>query len=181
MLDDVDPQQAAADVAYGCFSAMGQLCVSMERIYVQRSVSGPFTRALVDRLRSAELGSSLDYRADFGSLATAAQLERVQAHLDDALSKGAMVLAGGRSSRLVRIGDQLRIVRDRERHDVAVVGIPTRRGPAPEARLCYSESEESIAARQHARELARLSTPGPSSRPDKRDRRELIRTVKRGG
>jgi ribosome-associated heat shock protein Hsp15 len=86
-----------------------------------------------------------------------------------------------RSSRLVRIGDQLRIVRDRERHDVAVVGIPTRRGPAPEARLCYSESEESIAARQHARELARLSTPGPSSRPDKRDRRELIRTVKRGG
>jgi ribosome-associated heat shock protein Hsp15 len=86
-----------------------------------------------------------------------------------------------RSSRLVRIGDQLRIVRDRERHDVAVVGIPTRRGPAPEARLCYSESEESVAARQHARELARLSTPGPSSRPDKRDRRELIRTVKRGG
>ena len=75
----------------------------------------------------------------------------------------------------VRIGDQLRIVRDRERHDVAVVGIPTRRGPAPEARLCYSESEESIAARQHARELARLSTPGPSSRPDKRDRRRLVR------
>jgi ribosome-associated heat shock protein Hsp15 len=86
-----------------------------------------------------------------------------------------------RSSRLVRVGDQLRIVRDRERYDIAVIGIPARRGPAPEARLCYSESEESIAARQHARELARLSTPGPSARPDKRDRRELIRTLKRGG
>lgn len=96
VLDDVDPEQAAADVAYGCFSAMGQLCVSMERIYVQRSIAAPFTRALVDRLGSAALGSSLDYTADFGSLATAAQLERVQAHLDDALAKGATVLAGGR-------------------------------------------------------------------------------------
>ena len=86
-----------------------------------------------------------------------------------------------RSSRLVRVGDRLRIIRDRERYDIAVIGIPERRGPAPEARLCYSESEESSAAREHARELARLSTPGPSSRPDKRDRRELIRTLKRGG
>lgn len=95
VLDDVDPERAAADVAYGCFSAMGQLCVSMERIYVQRKIAGPFTRALVDRLSSATLGSSLDYGADFGSLATAAQLDRVQAHLDDALDKGATVLAGG--------------------------------------------------------------------------------------
>jgi ribosome-associated heat shock protein Hsp15 len=85
-----------------------------------------------------------------------------------------------RPSRLVRIGDQLRIVRDRERYDIVIVGLPARRGPAPEARRCYTESEESVAARQRARELARLSTPGPSSRPDKRERRELIRTVKRG-
>jgi acyl-CoA reductase-like NAD-dependent aldehyde dehydrogenase len=67
----------------------------MERIYVQRKVAGPFTKALVDRLGSATLGSSLDYGSDFGSLATAAQLDRVQAHLDDALGKGATVLAGG--------------------------------------------------------------------------------------
>jgi ribosome-associated heat shock protein Hsp15 len=86
-----------------------------------------------------------------------------------------------RSSRLVRVGDRLRIVRDRERYDVAVTGIPARRGPATEARLCYIESEESAAARAHARELSRLSAAGPASRPDKRERRELIRTVKRGG
>ena len=61
VLDDVDPEQAAADAAYACFSAMGQLCVSIERIYVQREVAGPFTAALVERLRSADLGSSLDY------------------------------------------------------------------------------------------------------------------------
>ena len=86
-----------------------------------------------------------------------------------------------RSSRQVRVGDSLRIVRERERYDLAIAALPERRGPAPEAKLCYTESEESVAARQHVRELARLtSAPGPGSRPDKRDR-ELIRTVKRGG
>ena len=97
VLDDVDPERAAADAAYACFSAMGQLCVSIERIYVHRKVAAPFTRALVERLADARLGSSLDYTSDFGSLATAAQLERIQGHLDDALAKGATVLVGGRA------------------------------------------------------------------------------------
>jgi succinate-semialdehyde dehydrogenase/glutarate-semialdehyde dehydrogenase len=96
VLDDVDPATAAANTAHAAFSAMGQLCVSVERIYVHRKVAGPFQRALIERLRSAKLGSGLDYSADFGSLASAAQLERVQAHLDDAVSKGAVVLVGGK-------------------------------------------------------------------------------------
>ncbi|WP_448005262.1 succinic semialdehyde dehydrogenase [Agromyces bauzanensis] len=96
VLDDVDPEQAAADAAYACFSAMGQLCVSIERLYVHRAVAGEFTRALVDRLRSAELGSAHDYTIDFGSLTSAEQLENVEATLDDALAKGATVLVGGR-------------------------------------------------------------------------------------
>lgn len=96
VLDDVDPATAAANTAHAAFSAMGQLCVSVERIYVHRKVAGPFQRALVERLRAARLGSGLDYSADFGSLASAAQLERVQAHLDDAVAKGAVVLVGGK-------------------------------------------------------------------------------------
>lgn len=96
VLDDVDPERTAADVAYACFSSMGQLCVSTERIYVHRAVAGPFTRALVDRIAAAKLGTSLDFGSDFGSLATAGQLERVEAHLDDAVAKGATVIAGGR-------------------------------------------------------------------------------------
>jgi succinate-semialdehyde dehydrogenase/glutarate-semialdehyde dehydrogenase len=97
VLDDVDPEQAASDAAYACFSAMGQLCVSIERLYVHRAVAGAFTRALVDRLDAATLGSTLDYVDDFGSLASAAQLARVESHLDDALAKGATVLTGGRA------------------------------------------------------------------------------------
>ncbi|WP_344297590.1 succinic semialdehyde dehydrogenase [Agromyces neolithicus] len=96
VLDDVDPAQAAESAAHAAFSTMGQLCVSIERIYVDQKVAAPFQRALIGSLREAKLGSALEYDADFGSLATAAQLERVEAHLADAVAKGATVLVGGR-------------------------------------------------------------------------------------
>ncbi len=45
-----------------------------------------------------------------------------------------------KASRQVKVGDQLRVTRERERFDVAVTGIPTRRGPASEARGYYLET-----------------------------------------
>ena len=96
VLDDVDPITAAKDAVYGCFSSMGQLCVSVERIYVHRAVAEPFTAAFVERVRALRQGPALDYSTDVGSLTSAAQLQRVRAHVDDAVAKGATVLAGGR-------------------------------------------------------------------------------------
>jgi ribosome-associated heat shock protein Hsp15 len=84
-----------------------------------------------------------------------------------------------KASRQVRVGDRLRITRERERFEVEVAGIPVRRGPAPEARTHYRETAESEAARAHARELDRLSAPVSSGRPDKRERRDLLRVLKR--
>ena len=84
-----------------------------------------------------------------------------------------------KASRQVRPGDRLRITRERERYEVEVTGIPARRGPATEARQHYRETAESEAARAHARELDRLSAPVSSGRPDKRERRDLIRALKR--
>lgn len=86
-----------------------------------------------------------------------------------------------KASRPVKVGDRLRITRERERYEVEVTGIPVRRGPATEARQHYLESAESEAARAHARELDRLSAPTSSGRPDKRERRDLLRTVKGRG
>lgn len=96
VLDDVDPAKTAADAAYGCFSAAGQLCVSMERVYVEKGVADAFIPAFADRTRSLVLGSAFDYSTDVGSLASKAQFERVTAHIDDAVKKGATVLAGGK-------------------------------------------------------------------------------------
>jgi ribosome-associated heat shock protein Hsp15 len=83
-----------------------------------------------------------------------------------------------KASRLVRPGDRLRITRERERFEIEVTGIPLRRGPASEARKLYLESAESVAARERAREFDRLAPVVSSGRPDKRGRRELLRTVK---
>ena len=83
-----------------------------------------------------------------------------------------------KASRSVRIGDRLRIQRDQERMEVEVTGLPKRRGPAVEARMHYRVSVESEAARLRARELRRLTTAGPARRPDKRERRELVRVLK---
>ena len=96
VLDDVDPVKAAADAAYGCFAASGQLCVSMERLYVEKGVAPAFLEAFAARTAALRLGTALDFSTDVGSLATKAQLERVTAHIDDAVAKGATVLAGGK-------------------------------------------------------------------------------------
>jgi ribosome-associated heat shock protein Hsp15 len=86
-----------------------------------------------------------------------------------------------KASRQVKVGDRLRIVRERERFEVAVLGIPGRRGPATEARTHYAETAESEAARTVAREFDRLTAPVHSGRPDKRERRNLLRQVKGRG
>jgi acyl-CoA reductase-like NAD-dependent aldehyde dehydrogenase len=95
VLDDVEPEKAAADAAYACFSAAGQLCVSMERVYVLRGIADRFIPAFAERVASLRMGPDLDGTTDVGSLATKAQLERVMAHIDDAVAHGARVLAGG--------------------------------------------------------------------------------------
>jgi succinate-semialdehyde dehydrogenase/glutarate-semialdehyde dehydrogenase len=96
VLDDVAPAKAAANAVYSCFSSMGQLCVSIERIYVQRAVADDFTSAFIERVKNLVQGPAFDDSTDVGSLTTATQLERVTAHVDDAVAKGATVLTGGR-------------------------------------------------------------------------------------
>jgi ribosome-associated heat shock protein Hsp15 len=76
-------------------------------------------------------------------------------------------------SRLVHIGDRIRITRDEMRIEVIVQGIPVRRGPAPEARMHYLETPESIAAGEARRAFARVAPPAPAGRPDKHERRAL--------
>jgi succinate-semialdehyde dehydrogenase / glutarate-semialdehyde dehydrogenase len=95
VLVDADPDRAAAGAVYACFSSMGQLCVSIERIYVHRAIAEPFTAAFTARVAALQQSAALDYSSDVGSLTTAAQLERVEGHVRDAVAKGATVLTGG--------------------------------------------------------------------------------------
>jgi ribosome-associated heat shock protein Hsp15 len=81
-------------------------------------------------------------------------------------------------SRAVAVDDRVQITRDELRIEVIVQGMPVRRGPAPEARTHYVETEASIRAREEHREHARLA-PSPSGRPDKHARR-ILRDLRRG-
>jgi succinate-semialdehyde dehydrogenase/glutarate-semialdehyde dehydrogenase len=97
VLDDVDPKRAAAGAVYSCFASLGQLCVSIERIYVHSAVADAFIAEFVARTASLVQGTAFDYSTDVGSLTLPSQLERVQAHVDDAVAKGATVLTGGKA------------------------------------------------------------------------------------
>lgn len=92
---DVDVEVAAEGAVRACFSNTGQLCMSIERLYVHEEVADEFTEAFVRRTRALRLGAGLDYASDMGSLTSAAQLARVIEHVEDALTHGARVLAGG--------------------------------------------------------------------------------------
>ncbi|MHB9859655.1 succinic semialdehyde dehydrogenase [Streptomyces sp. YIM S03343] len=95
VLDDADIEKAAAGAVRACFSSAGQLCISIERLYVHESIADAFLERFAARTKAMRLGTSLAYGADMGSLAGPRQLESVRRHVDEAVAKGARVVAGG--------------------------------------------------------------------------------------
>jgi ribosome-associated heat shock protein Hsp15 len=78
----------------------------------------------------------------------------------------------------VRTGDRITLSLEGVVAEFEIVGIPARRGPATEARTHYLETPASASRRAQLRDqqrLAQLSRPRPETRPDKRDRRRLMR------
>ena len=97
VLRDADIEKAAEGAVRASFSNAGQLCVSMERMFVADQIYDRFVERFVARTQSMTLGATLDWGNDMGSLISQDQLDTVVAHVDDAVAKGARVLAGGRA------------------------------------------------------------------------------------
>jgi succinate-semialdehyde dehydrogenase/glutarate-semialdehyde dehydrogenase len=95
VLRDADLDRAAEVAVRACFSSAGQLCVSMERLYVADQVYDAFLARFLERVGAMKLSADLEYGADMGSLVSQQQLDTVVRHVDDARAKGAQVLAGG--------------------------------------------------------------------------------------
>ncbi|MFD9316592.1 succinic semialdehyde dehydrogenase [Streptomyces sp. NPDC060053] len=95
VLDDADIEKAAAGAVRACFSSAGQLCISIERLYVHESIADAFVERFAARTKAMRLGTSLAYGADMGSLVGERQLETVTRHVEEAVAKGAKVVAGG--------------------------------------------------------------------------------------
>lgn len=93
---DADPRWAASIAVRGSFSNAGQLCISMERIYVPQASFEVFCSELVERTRALRLSAHIGWGSDIGSLISRRQLQRVEEHVRDAVDRGATVLVGGR-------------------------------------------------------------------------------------
>ncbi|QIA27641.1 aldehyde dehydrogenase family protein [Thermaerobacter sp. PB12/4term] len=93
---DADLDLAAARCARGAFANAGQICLSVQRIYVQRPVYEAFLEKLVAETRKLKVGDPLDPETDVGPMISEAEAERAEAWIREAVEQGARVLCGGR-------------------------------------------------------------------------------------
>ena len=93
---DADIEAHIDTIATACFSNSGQLCVSIERIYVPDEVFDRFIGAFSEATKRIKLGSGLNWNYQMGSLINQNQLDTVQRFVDDAVAKGATVVSGGK-------------------------------------------------------------------------------------
>jgi acyl-CoA reductase-like NAD-dependent aldehyde dehydrogenase len=97
---DADIDRAADGAVWGAFAYTGQVCISVERVYVEEPVYDEFVNKVVAKTAQLRQGMDAehDYSCEVGSMTTVQQLATVSSHVDEAVSKGARVLVGGKSS-----------------------------------------------------------------------------------
>lgn len=80
----------------GCFTSAGQLCVSIERMYIHESIYQKFLTAFVEKVKELKLGAQLGWGYDVGSLVTDVLVNRVSDAVSTAVAQGAKVETGGK-------------------------------------------------------------------------------------
>ncbi|HYE58704.1 MAG TPA: succinic semialdehyde dehydrogenase [Rhodothermales bacterium] len=96
VLEDAALGSTVEGLVRACFSNAGQLCISAERVLIQRSRYAEVRDAFVARTRSMRIGPGPGYDIEMGALVSREQLDKTHAHVEDARAKGARVLCGGR-------------------------------------------------------------------------------------
>ena len=96
VLADADLERSANAAAFWSMQNGGQTCISVERVYVEEPIYEEFVAMVAKRVRALRQGVPGDFGSvDVGSFINPPQIEIVQAHVADAVAKGARVLAGG--------------------------------------------------------------------------------------
>lgn len=99
VLADADLDRAARAAVWGGFYNAGQICVSVERVYVEAPVYDDFVAKVLTHTGQLRMGTDApgSYTADIGAIATPEQLAIIERHVSDAVDRGATVAAGGKS------------------------------------------------------------------------------------
>jgi succinate-semialdehyde dehydrogenase/glutarate-semialdehyde dehydrogenase len=97
VLADAEVERTARGAVRACFTNAGQLCISIERLYVHEDIYDAFVPRFVELVKAMKLGTELTFEPEMGSMTYARQIEAVAKHVDQAVEQGAIVLAGGKA------------------------------------------------------------------------------------
>jgi len=163
VFDDADLDQAVAGVLASKYRNTGQTCVCANRLLVQNSIYDTFAEKLTAAVLKLKVGQGLETGVQQGPLINAAALQKVESHVQDALSKGAKLLCGGAAHALggtfyqpTILGDvtpNMRIAREETFGPVAPL---FRFHNEAEAIALANDTEFGLAAYFYSRDLGRV-------------------------
>ncbi|HII07695.1 MAG TPA: aldehyde dehydrogenase family protein, partial [Methanotrichaceae archaeon] len=93
--EDASIEMAAESCLHRAFSNMGQICISVNRVYVHENVAEEFASELVRRTQGLRIGNGLDPKVDLGPMFSEDQRQKTKDHIADARKRGAKILCGG--------------------------------------------------------------------------------------
>ncbi|MET3656448.1 NAD-dependent succinate-semialdehyde dehydrogenase [Sporosarcina psychrophila] len=96
VLNDANVDLAVKGTIASAFRNAGQTCVCANRIYVQSGIHDEFVEKFSEAVSQLKVGNGTDVNVDIGPLVNRASLEKVSHHVEDALSKGASLMTGGK-------------------------------------------------------------------------------------
>jgi len=94
---DADLETFVEAAIQGCFTSAGQLCISIERIFIHEEIYEKFLAEFVKRVKTLRLGAEIGWDYEIGSLASKTIFDRVSATIEKAISEGAIALTGGQA------------------------------------------------------------------------------------
>jgi len=95
VLDDADLSRAVPGALWGAFTNAGQVCASVERLYVHEAIYDTFVRQLSEKLKKMRVGVGSDPDVDMGPVVNEGQVKIARAHIEDARKQGAEIVVGG--------------------------------------------------------------------------------------
>ena len=95
VMEDADLSYAVTRIKVGGFAVAGQVCISVQRVYVDARIYDEFKDRLVAEVRKMKVGNPLDEATDMGPMISEAAARRLESWIDEAVNRGAKVIIGG--------------------------------------------------------------------------------------
>ena len=172
VLADANLDIAASGAVWGSFTNCGQVCLSVERIFVEQAVAEKFASLCVEKTKKLRLGPGSDPATDVGPLVRTQHVQRMIALIEDAVTRGAKVLCGGQPRPDLgqnffepTVIDRCRLCippisgRDIRPHPRHSARSECRRSRHPRQRLAFCSSGKRLDRRRRPRPRNRRTTP----------------------